>query len=48
MFKLTGNNVVDLLQIIQYFHKLQITLIIIFCYNLFILFINKNITCKNS
>lgn len=42
MFNLTGNNALDLLNIIQFFHKLQIIFIIIIVYNFILLNINED------
>ncbi len=42
MFNLTGNNGLDLLNLIQYFQKLQLFLIMLICYNLLLLNINED------
>ena len=42
LFTITGNDAIDLLHVIQYFQKLEISLIIIFSYNLFLFSINES------
>ena len=42
IFKLTGNNGLDLLNMIQYFQKLQFFIIILISYNLIFLYLNVN------
>ena len=42
MFTVTGNDALDLLYIIQYFQKIEIYLIILLSYNLFLISINES------
>ena len=43
IFNLTGNDVVDLLNLIQVFQKLEILFLFLIFYNLFVLYINENL-----